>query len=511
MTAPAIVARVARAAALAALAWLALAAVSVARAQPAPASGFDHLAHRTRVETSGQPPPTCAGCHPLAPSGALVGRPGHPACFPCHGPAPRRPLAAGAAPPAVCVVCHPPAGLGAARPPLATPAYGPDHEHGLQLDHARHAGAPCERCHPRVRPAAPPRAHLGCAGCHLATAPTMTACEACHPSEIGPDTRPHLIETPLSVARTFSHERHAARGGAGGAPACTSCHQAIATTAARELPTPTAATCSAAGCHDGGAAFAITVACTRCHTPPANPPPPWSPPARFLHRTHAPLAPMAACDRCHRLDARGEPTVPDHATCASAGCHPSDFGSPRPSICGACHLSSEPWRRLQPDQRPPDDTELGVALSHRKHPGACAGCHQLTTARHPLRPPRGHRACTGLGCHAAARGPAPRLDACAGCHQPGVVEERARRRSLALWSVAATFDHARHAIDPRDGRALACTACHDPAMATTAGDAPLPPPAKPSCAPCHDGAVAFKMTGHGCARCHRGAPAEPAR
>jgi c(7)-type cytochrome triheme protein len=489
---------------------LALLAPHDAGAEPAPAAGFDHLAHRTRVGTSALAAPPCAACHSLAPAGTLAGRPGHAACFPCHGPAPRRPLAAGAEPPAVCVVCHPPAGLTAARPPLATPAYGPDREHGLQLDHARHAAAPCERCHPRAAPSTAPRAHLRCAGCHLTTRPAMTACEACHPAEIGPDTRPHLITTPLSVTRSFSHGRHAARGGAA-PPSCATCHAAISTTAARELPTPTAATCSAGGCHDGGAAFATTVACTRCHAPPANPPPPWSPAARFLHRAHEPLMAIASCDRCHRLDRRGEPTVPDHAACASAGCHPSDFGSPRPTICGACHLASEPWRRLQPDQRPPDDTELGVALSHRRHPGACTGCHQLTTARRALRPPRGHRACTGDGCHAAARGPAPRLDACQGCHQPGVVEERRRRRSLALWSVAATFDHARHAIDPRDGRALACAACHDPAMASAAGDAPLPAPAKPSCAPCHDGATAFKMTGHGCARCHRGTPAEGAR
>jgi hypothetical protein len=27
-------------------------------------------------------------------------------------------------------------------------------------------------------------------------------------------------------------------------------------------------------------------------------------------------------------------------------------------------------------------------------------------------------------------------------------------------------------------------------------------PPKKTCAPCHDGRTAFKMTGHGCARCH---------
>jgi hypothetical protein len=338
----------------------------------------------------------------------------------------------------------------------------------------------------------------------------MTACAACHPAEIGAEPRPHLIATPLSVARTFSHERHAPR-----APAttCTSCHQAIAATSARELPTPPASTCDVAGCHDARAAFAITVACTRCHTAPAGAPPSPapSPQLRFVHRQHEALTAIEACAGCHRLDARGEPTVPGHDSCSDAACHRADFTSPAPTTCGACHLSSEPWRHLLPDQRPPADTELGVALSHRRHPGDCAGCHRLTTARHALRPPRGHAACTAAGCHAADRGPAPRLDACAACHQPGVVDERRRRRSLALWSVAATFDHDRHALDPRDGRPLACTACHDPAATDAVGDAPPPPPSKPRCAPCHDGAIAFKMTGHGCARCHAAARAERAQ
>ena len=30
----------------------------------------------------------------------------------------------------------------------------------------------------------------------------------------------------------------------------------------------------------------------------------------------------------------------------------------------------------------------------------------------------------------------------------------------------------------------------------------VPAPAKQTCVGCHDGARAFKITGHGCARCH---------
>ena len=484
----------------------AIVALVITRADAEPAAGFDHLGHRTRVEVSGQPNPPCLACHPLTPAGMLAARPDHRACFPCHGPAPRRGAAPLSPPPATCLACHPAASLATRKPTLATPIYGPEHEYGVQLDHARHGDA-CASCHRTADFAPPaPRAHARCVGCHLTRAPLMTACEDCHPGAVGPDTRPHLISAPLSVAAAYSHRRHGDRIGAVVKPAatCAGCHQAITQTHGGELPTPTAAACSSGGCHDGGAASAITAACTRCHVTaaPRWPAPP--PPIRFSHRDHATLTAIDACAACHTLDAHGQPTAPSHAACSDAACHARDFGSPTPTTCGACHLAREPWRKMIADQRPPDDNELGVALSHRLHPGPCTDCHQLSTPRHPLRPPRGHGACTTSGCHAADRGPAPRLTACAGCHQPGVVDARRRRRSLALWSVAATFDHDRHRVSPRDGRALACTACHTAA----ASDGPMPAPTKPTCAPCHDGVVAFKMTGHGCARCHGGATPE---
>ncbi len=484
---------------------------------PTAAAGFDHLLHRTRVEVSGQTNPPCSGCHRLTASGLLASRPDHAACFPCHGPAPRAAATVTSPPPAVCIACHPPAGLASRRPTLASVIYGPDREYGLQLDHAVHA-APCDRCHGTATAAppvtAPPRPHARCTGCHLTQAPLMAACEGCHPSEIGPDTGPHLRPPLLSVASTYSHRAHAARAGAAPAATCAACHQAIRVTHDRALPTPTAAACGASGCHDGAAAFALTVACTRCHGVPADRSWPPSPQTRFGHRAHEALTTIAACDHCHGLDGRGQPTAPPHAACSDGACHGADFGSPTPTTCGACHLASEPWRHLLADQRPPNDTELGVTLSHRRHLGPCADCHQLTTALHALRPARGHGACTSAGCHAVDRGPAPRLTACVGCHQPGVVDERRRRRSLALWSVAATFDHARHQVDPRDHQALACTACHGsgprgPDGASADPDEPMPAPAKPTCAPCHDGAIAFKMTGHGCARCHGRAPEPP--
>ncbi|HEY6178436.1 MAG TPA: cytochrome c3 family protein, partial [Kofleriaceae bacterium] len=65
------------------------------------------------------------------------------------------------------------------------------------------------------------------------------------------------------------------------------------------------------------------------------------------------------------------------------------------------------------------------------------------------------------------------------------------------------FDHASHAR-AADGQPLACVACHvelhGPDVAV------LATPAKATCAPCHDGTTAFKLTGITCTRCHRAAP-----
>lgn len=483
---------------------VALVVLVVTGARAARAGGFDHLAHRTRLEVAGAEQPACVRCHPVTAAGALAARPGHAACFPCHGPAPRATARPPAAPSPVCAACHVPTARGG-RPPL-TAAYGPERDHGLQLDHARHA-APCEGCHPAMTAATPPArpAHARCASCHRTTAPTMTTCGGCHPAEVNPQPGPVLVPGPIAVGAAYDHARHAARAPGHPAARCEACHQAVAASHGATLPAPSAAACGAAGCHDGGAAFALTTACTRCHTTArrggGSPPPQ----RRFLHRDHAALTAIDACQRCHGLAADGQPTAPTHAACADAACHASDFGRPDPITCGACHLAADPWRHLLPDQRPPDDTELGVVLPHARHPARCAACHQRTTAGHPLRPPRGHTACTGGGCHAATAGPAPRLGACAACHQPGATDERRRRRSLAVWSVAATFDHDRHALDPRDGRPTPCAACHPPPD-EAGGIDDVPRPAKASCAPCHDGTTAFKLTGHGCARCHRGAP-----
>ena len=268
------------------------------------------------------------------------------------------------------------------------------------------------------------------------------------------------------------------------------------------------ATC--ATCHDGTSAFAVTASCTRCHD--AAPREAWSPAEpgpRFSHTAHGAAA--LACTTCHALAATGEPTVAHHAACE--GCHalhpgaapptPREPGPVRqpapdavPAICGACHEGTEPWRHLVADRAPPAATELGASLDHGKHLGACVACHRRRTPTSQLQLPLGHAACSGAGCHALVAGPVPPLTDCGGCHRLGLVPERIATRTAAPWTVRAAFDHARH-----DGRAqLPCATCHTQLAGVEL--LAMPTPAKATCAPCHDGRAAFKLTGTSCRRCH---------
>jgi predicted CXXCH cytochrome family protein len=344
----------------------------------------------------------------------------------------------------------------------------------------------------------------------------MTACGTCHAPASGAPEPPKLLMTSqieIVVTSAFSHAKHAARGPAG--KQCAACHAAISATDDRQLPRPTAGDCAAAGCHDGKAAFATFAACTRCHVDvPKARFEVARPDKRFSHATHR--SANLPCATCHPLAKSGEVLVAGHAPCAP--CHAADFGKRRPEICGACHNATEPWRALKADRLPAERTEFGATIDHGKHPGACTACHTLRTASSQLRPPRGHRACTGAGCHAVAGGPAPALAACEACHEEGRAAARVKARLAAPWSVRASFDHATHRRSiaaggeaDRGGSSkpgeLACTACHTDLSAPDLGTLKTPP--KAACAGCHDGAAAFKLTGTTCTKCHRGA--SPAR
>jgi c(7)-type cytochrome triheme protein len=471
-------------------------------------TGFDHRLHDRDLVVSGGQSLACAGCHAMR-AGALVGRPDHAACFGrCHGPPPRR-----GAPPAdrraICLDCHAEAALApeATTHPVRYPPYQIDPDFAVTVGHRRHRELGCATCHAEAAtvPRTAGSAHRRCAGCHDGSGaanrgPAMTACTGCHIAQTGAAEPPAILHGEITTGGAFDHRRHAARSPSGAR--CTTCHAAVLETDDNRLPAPTATSCAAARCHDGAAAFGLTAACTRCHRDPDLPGfKVERPDARFSHAAHAPRIAAAQgalpCATCHPLTRSGELRVVGHAPCAA--CHAEDFGRRQPRICGACHNGTEPWRALVADRGPPEHTEFGATIDHRRHPTACTSCHALTTPVAQLRPPRGHRACTGTACHAVATGPAPRLDACEVCHRPGLADGRQTARLAAPWSVRAAFDHAAHAERTRD--APACTACHVDLEAPDVTTLATPP--KPTCAPCHDGQAAFKLTGTTCKRCHQ--------
>ncbi|MCB9570983.1 MAG: hypothetical protein H6709_02735 [Kofleriaceae bacterium] len=327
----------------------------------------------------------------------------------------------------------------------------------------------------------------------------MTACTSCHQAAYGPARGPTMVAGAFELGAGFGHADHAARIAA----PCKACHGAVATTAGGDVPAPTTADCGAGGCHDGVAAFATTVACNRCHV--AAPTVSYKLDITitpYSHERHRAILPDGACGGCHDLDARGEAPAPGHLACADAGCHRDDFARTAPVTCGACHVSIEPWRPLRADALPRPETEFGSTMPHHRHADlalTCAACHQLAAGTRDRRPPRGHVSCTGDACHRVGAGPTPRLDACSDCHRsawspPASATAGGRRGRCARASSTRR-------TPPRPAAPLACERCH---AAVWDSDGPPAPPTKDACRGCHDGGVAFKLTGHACARCHGG-------
>jgi c(7)-type cytochrome triheme protein len=488
-----------------------IAAAAVARADElrTTPTGFDHTFHDRNliVKNIGSLP--CARCH-VEQKGKLVGKPGHSACFgACHGAPPTAPARGGKLQfgdrAKVCMNCHAEATQAVPYPGRLTvsyPPYGTDPDFNISFGHKQHGAVACTQCHDMRAGAKPARAtHSRCAGCHDGTSqpgrgPAMSKCGGCHPQAIGKPQPPELASVRDTVTATFSHAAHAARNAAG--KDCLQCHKAIQATDDTELPRPTTQTCAVGACHDGKAAFATTASCTRCHDKVPDRFEVERPTSRFLHvGFHADVVAKRPCGACHPLGPRGDTLVASHSACVE--CHASDFASRKPVICGACHNATEPWRPLVADRGPADTTEFGATLDHAKHTQDCARCHTLRTQSAQLRPPRGHAACTGAGCHVADKGPAPTLATCDGCHHAGLATARQASRLHAPWSVRAAFNHATHAAS--DGKPVACTSCHT--MLGGPDLVALPTPAKSTCAPCHDaGKVAFKLTGTTCGRCH---------
>lgn len=475
---------------------------------PARPTGFDHIIHDSQVVVAGAEPLECTACHALDRRGRIAGAPGHATCFgACHGPAPRgrgrATVPEDARARLVCESCHAAATLDAlaAGQRVARAALRPGFPFGtapdftVAMSHAAHAApsaaaGDCAACHDVARagaPAGPP--HARCADCHTGgDAPAMTACDTCHRAGFGPNMQLALARGPFPVGDRFSHQRHLARAPR---PACRDCHAAAAQAAGARIPAPNKATCRT--CHDGAAAFDTRAEqCRRCHAAPDVERPGTEPVdrARYSHAQHAGIA--DDCGACHALGPRGAALPPGgHAACSADACHGTAFATDDDGIamCSACHIGAEPWRPLHRDPLPPAGTEFGARFSHAAHAarGAsdCAACHGERA--------RGHAGCAGDACHAREGGSPPALTECAACHERGVIERRVAAAARAPWSVRARFTHDRH-----DG---ACTDCHlGVERASGIDDVPTPP--KRTCAPCHDGTTAFKLTGHDCARCH---------
>ena len=479
---------------------------SVAVADDAVPTGFDHNLHARDWNIAGNEAPLpCTRCHALQ-NGLLVGRPDHASCFgACHGTPPVKGVR-GQKPVIVddqarmCGNCHAPAALQKPfekKVAVAYPPYAPS-DFALAANHMSHAAVACASCHLATKTAP----HKRCLGCHdgsgaAGKGAAMTTCQPCHTPGSGSPLPPHLAEPVNTVTATFSHPKHAARGGKGAQ--CTTCHAAILATNDNILPRTQATSCAISGCHDGAPVFAITASCTRCHT--TAPAKYESKPrdVRFSHATHKDTG--LACTGCHPISAGNEVTTANHTPCVT--CHADDFTKRDPQYCTACHNSTEPWRKLIADRAPAQRTEFGATLDHSRdaHKRECKTCHSLATAGSQLRPPRGHRACTGGACHAATSGPDPKLSACEGCHRLSLAKTRIAQRVAAPWSVRATFDHATH-TRAKGGGELACTSCHVDLGASSVAAMATPP--KASCVGCHDGATAFKLTGTGCTRCHPG-------
>ncbi|MBA2543007.1 MAG: hypothetical protein H0V17_25425 [Deltaproteobacteria bacterium] len=475
--------------------------VPVRPTRMAPA-GFDHAGHEV-AQGKGRPV-ECATCHKLA-RGLIAKAPSHATCFgSCHTDQTTLLKMREAVPLdklRYCNACHAETALvlPVDKKAIAITAPGSGTEHALQLGHDSHDQVACVKCHD-LRGPRRGKPHERCIGCH-GDKPTATFaiadCAKCHPK--GSD-RPHLVHpSEIVVTSAFSHTKHAGRGAA---KQCITCHAGIAATDARTLPSPTLDTCTTAGCHDAKAAFGAIASCTKCHQDVpkgkfevARPDTPYS------HAKHATRTTLA-CAKCHPLTKTGEVKVAGHAACVD-GCHQhvADFGARKPTICGACHDGTEPWRRLIADRLPAEITEFGATLDHETHSTPCASCHSLTTTRTELRPPRGHRACTTAGCHAVTAGPAPQMTACESCHQNGLAASREAARLGARWSVRSTFKHRTHTAKA----AAECVACHSDLDSPTVLSLAAPAKATCSTAGCHDGSGAFKVTGTSCTKCHPGA------
>lgn len=474
---------------------------------------FDHDKH-AQVSAAAGKPAACAACHTLDAAGAPVPGRDHPRCAQCHT-YPRscdlmkQPGPKGQA--RICQVCHVPTSTRCLPPDLPPPPKGDSFAarftHGKHLALGTSIEKDCAQCHAAQGPADAPKiaAHTLCAGCHNPNGakPTLAECQSCHQA---PRARPAAPTDPYRLGG-FDHRAHHA---ASRQASCLGCHDKLIGTGAAgdaALPRPSMAACLGK-CHDGQKAFAaVGTRCTACHKG-RDPVPAVRQDLAFTHAAHARRnVQIGSCAQCHALEADGRLTAPlakkDHMPCAASGCHQTEFMSRSTKICGICHEAASPWQKATARAKPSPAPDWAGRMDHAAHlaklgaPAAAAGndgctsCHGDKLAGAPA--PAGHDPCAA--CH--GRGQGLPMTQCSGCH----VQQAPAAASASPWSVRATFAHKQHATDPRTRGATKCVECHKQ-VAASKDLASIKAPLMADCEGCHDGKVAFKTTGFGCARCH---------
>ena len=522
--------------AMLALAVSALAASSLhaqppASAPPAQADGFDHIDHHGRVVSRAVAPPPCSRCHQVAAGGRLVGAPGHAACFgDCHGPAPRRSRRYDLddATRRVCRACHRPAQIArlerGARERAASsfPPYDSDRDFALTMSHAAHGRVArgCRACHgtppepgqPRARrPAAP---HARCAACHDRTRRPggvgIDSCSACHSPAVGPARAPRREPGAYPVRSRFSHRSHLARTTE--RDPCRTCHAGAIAQCRRFECRPrrrrTAAavtTASAPSRWSSRPAVAVTAHRSARGIRPAPPlsllaPRPRGDPGRHRlrhlpharsrrragHRAARPrplLRRRMPRRRLRRRRARHLRRLPRARRAVARSSTPIPTRPTHPSSA----LTS-PTARTSPAARPRWRPAARDATAPRPR-GASSPARDTPHAPAPAATPR----------RAAPRPRSPSAaDATRSGSSPGTSWPRgsgAGRCALASPTCRTPPSRSRPT-----GRWPAPTATPPRSSSTSLAD--MAKPAKNTCARCHDGRAAFKLTGHTCGRCH---------
>jgi hypothetical protein len=325
-------------------------------------------------------------------------------------------------------------------------------------------------------------------------------CAACH--------RVAGFETP-----TFSVEQHRATAfpllGRHATVPCSSCHAAAGTRDARTIPIRLGSG-KCADCHDdahGGqlASRPDLAACSACHSVDR-----WRPTSygvvahgqsRFpLDGAHA-AVPCAACHAARRPGLHPLPAPaalgraqiafhPPEATCADCHADPHEWRATNVAAppCTACHTTRS-FRPTTMDAARHASTGYALEGAHRAVP--CVACHReidrpratstLVVATPPVaRLQLGSAPTACARCHTDPHG--GRFNAmggggCDACH------------SLAAFSPASRFDHARIARFPLDGahQRVPCASCHRQTLGAKPGTPTVYTGLSPKCESCHTG------------------------